>query len=76
MTYRAAPLTLAVASTFVISKVKAASTEQPLQFVPSGEPIRDSQELEHIRADWKQRNHGIGLRDVSNFCRSRSGGGV
>ncbi|KAL1930044.1 hypothetical protein VTP01DRAFT_1198 [Rhizomucor pusillus] len=48
-----------------------AATAHPLKFVPSGEPSHDSEALERVRADWKRRNNGIGLRDVS-----RSGGGV
>ncbi|CDH56946.1 predicted protein [Lichtheimia corymbifera JMRC:FSU:9682] len=64
------PLTLAAATAFYSLRSRAASV-QPLRFVPSGEPSSDHQNLERIREDWKQRNQGIGLRDVS-----RSGGGV
>ncbi|KAI7885041.1 hypothetical protein K492DRAFT_172767 [Lichtheimia hyalospora FSU 10163] len=68
--YWSVPLTLAAATAFYSLRSRAASV-QPLRFVPSGEPSSDHRNLERIREDWKQRNQGIGLRDVS-----RSGGGV
>ncbi|KAI9489940.1 hypothetical protein BDB00DRAFT_769691, partial [Zychaea mexicana] len=40
------------------------TSAQPLRFVPSGEPSHDSENMERIRADWRERNRGIGLRDV------------
>lgn len=46
-----------------------ATTAHPLKFVPSGEPSHDSEALERVRADWKRRNNGIGLRDVRYFER-------
>lgn len=60
---RSVPLTLAAATAFYSLRSRAASV-QPLRFVPSGEPSSDHQNLERIREDWKQRNQGIGLRDV------------
>ncbi|KAF1800092.1 hypothetical protein FB192DRAFT_1389983 [Mucor lusitanicus] len=71
--HRAVPLTL-VAATVYVSKIKASSisaSSHPLKFVPSGEPKFDSANMDRIRAEWRHRNNGIGLRDVS-----RSGGGV
>ncbi|CAO0790004.1 hypothetical protein V8B55DRAFT_1544225 [Mucor lusitanicus] len=71
--YWAVPLTL-VAATVYVSKIKASSisaSSHPLKFVPSGEPKFDSANMDRIRAEWRHRNNGIGLRDVS-----RSGGGV
>ncbi|KAG0164953.1 hypothetical protein DFQ30_009159, partial [Apophysomyces sp. BC1015] len=62
--YVTVPLTLVLATTYTVSRLKAASAQQPLQFVPCGEPTQDSEKLEHIRDEWKERNHGIGLRDV------------
>ncbi|KAG2198973.1 uncharacterized protein EV154DRAFT_499466 [Mucor mucedo] len=71
--YWAVPLTVAAATVYTVSKVKSTSMGQlqPLQYVPSGEPKFDSANLDRIRAEWRHRNNGIGLRDVS-----RSGGGV
>ncbi|KAI9249058.1 hypothetical protein EDC94DRAFT_698311 [Helicostylum pulchrum] len=71
--YWAVPLTLVVGTVYTVSKVKSTSLNsvQPLQYVPSGEPKCDSANLDRIRAEWRHRNNGIGLRDVS-----RSGGGV
>ncbi|KAI8645185.1 hypothetical protein BD408DRAFT_411949 [Parasitella parasitica] len=69
--YWAVPLTLVVATVYV-SKIKTSSiSSHPLKFVPSGEPKFDSANMDRIRAEWRHRNNGIGLRDVS-----RSGGGV
>ncbi|KAI9317963.1 hypothetical protein BX666DRAFT_1933316 [Dichotomocladium elegans] len=70
--YWSVPLTLFSATALYSISAKAKnSTAQPLRFVPSGSPSHDSENMERIRADWRERNHGIGLRDVS-----RSGGGV
>lgn len=51
---------------YTVSKVKSSSviTSHPLKYVPSGEPGYDSANLDRIRADWRHRNNGIGLRDV------------
>jgi hypothetical protein len=51
---------------YTVSKVKATSLGQshPLKYVPSGEPQYDSANLDRIRAEWRHRNNGIGLRDV------------
>ncbi|ORE06295.1 hypothetical protein BCV72DRAFT_250121 [Rhizopus microsporus var. microsporus] len=71
---RAVPVTVVAATVYTFSRLKAASivpVSHPLVFVPSGEPSFDSANLDRIRADWRLRNNGIGLRDVS-----RSGGGV
>ncbi|KAI9253216.1 hypothetical protein BY458DRAFT_521957 [Sporodiniella umbellata] len=71
--YWAVPITAAIAATYTIAKSKTsiAPISPPLAFVPSGEPSFDSANLARIRDDWRNRNKGIGLRDVS-----RSGGGV
>jgi hypothetical protein len=60
------PLTIAAATVYTVSKVKAAAVMagHPLKYVPSGEPSYDSANLDRIRADWRHRNKGIGLRDV------------
>ncbi|CAO3595690.1 unnamed protein product [Absidia cylindrospora] len=65
------PLTLLAASAYTVGKNRTHRPKNPLQFESSGETRKDSEKLEHIRADWHQRNNGMGLRDVS-----RSGGGV
>ncbi|CAO3698799.1 unnamed protein product [Rhizopus stolonifer] len=71
--YWAVPATVAIVATYSVTKVKASivPVSPPLVFVPSGEPTFDSANLDRIRDDWRSRNKGIGLRDVS-----RSGGGV
>ncbi|KAG0737201.1 hypothetical protein G6F22_009601 [Rhizopus arrhizus] len=71
---KAVPATMVAATTYTFMRLKAASivsVSNPLTYIPSGEPTFDSANLDRIRDDWKHRNHGIGLRDVS-----RSGGGV
>jgi hypothetical protein len=91
---RAVPLTVVAATAYAVTKVKATSSAvqtHPLKFVPSGEPKFDSANMDRIRAEWRHRNNGIGLKDVRyvsiNRChndnllikiiyRSRSGGGV
>ncbi|CDH53097.1 predicted protein [Lichtheimia corymbifera JMRC:FSU:9682] len=66
------PLALVTGAVFYYNSSKHKSDHsQPLKFEPSGQPDHDSEKLEHIREDWKERNQGIGLRDVN-----RSGGGV
>ncbi|KAG1470669.1 hypothetical protein G6F56_002545 [Rhizopus delemar] len=71
--YWAVPATVAIVATYSVTKVKTSivPVSPPLVFVPSGEPTFDSANLDRIRDDWRNRNKGIGLRDVS-----RSGGGV
>ncbi|CAO3682514.1 unnamed protein product [Rhizopus stolonifer] len=62
------------ATAYTFTRLKTASivsVSNPLFFTPSGEAKYDSANMDRIRDDWKHRNHGIGLRDVS-----RSGGGV
>lgn len=52
---------------YTVNKVKAATTlgqSHPLTYVPSGEPKNDTANLDRIRAEWRHRNNGIGLRDV------------
>ncbi|KAI9256694.1 hypothetical protein BY458DRAFT_519287 [Sporodiniella umbellata] len=72
--YIAVPATMLAATVYTFTRLKAASivsVSNPLFFTPSGEATSDSASMDRIRDDWKNRNHGIGLRDV---C--RSGGGV
>ncbi|KAG0746752.1 hypothetical protein G6F57_010921 [Rhizopus arrhizus] len=72
--YWAIPATVVAATVYTVAKFRAASitpVSHPLVFIPSGEPSFDSANLDRIRDDWRSRNNGIGLRDVS-----RSGGGV
>ncbi|KAI8081747.1 uncharacterized protein BX664DRAFT_341188 [Halteromyces radiatus] len=69
--YWGLPITLLVGSAYTVGKARTHNPKNPIQFVTSGETGQDSEKLEHIRADWHQRNKGMGLRDVS-----RSGGGV
>ncbi|KAI9319118.1 hypothetical protein BX666DRAFT_2025453 [Dichotomocladium elegans] len=64
---RSLPLAMVTATAYYgTTKIMPKSDEglQPLQFIPSGEPHRDSERLELIRQDWRERNKGIGLRDV------------
>ncbi|KAI9248011.1 hypothetical protein BDA99DRAFT_525537, partial [Phascolomyces articulosus] len=61
--YWSIPLTLLAATTYYTLNNRKVSA-QPLKFVPSGEPSHDSENMERIRADWRERNRGIGLRDV------------
>ncbi|KAI8377648.1 uncharacterized protein BYT42DRAFT_614313 [Radiomyces spectabilis] len=68
--YWVVPTTLLGVTAFAKSRPSAVAS-QPLLFVPSGKAEFDSGNLERIRQDWKIRNKGLGLRDVS-----RSGGGV
>ncbi|KAI8391451.1 uncharacterized protein BYT42DRAFT_509458 [Radiomyces spectabilis] len=65
--YWGLPLTLIAAATYTKTK----TVGHPLQYVPSGEQRQDTENLERVRAEWRERNNGIGLRDVN-----RSGGGV
>lgn len=66
------PLALMTGAAFYYNSCKyKGHHSQPLKFEPSGQADHDSEKLEHIREDWKERNQGIGLRDVN-----RSGGGV
>ncbi|KAI8985969.1 hypothetical protein BDB01DRAFT_787053 [Pilobolus umbonatus] len=64
-----------VFTVYTVTKMKSVAAEQsvnqPLIYIPSGEPHHDSANLDRIRAEWRLRNNGFGLRDVS-----RSGGGV
>jgi hypothetical protein len=69
--YWSLPLALAAVTTYSLAIKQKSATAHPMRFVPSGEPNYDSENLERIRQDWRERNRGIGLRDVS-----RSGGGV
>ncbi|KAI9472412.1 MAG: hypothetical protein EXX96DRAFT_583971 [Benjaminiella poitrasii] len=71
--YWAVPFTVIATAVYAVSRAnKAASmASHPIRFVPSGEPQFDSANMDRIRADWRHRNNGIGLKDVS-----RSGGGV
>lgn len=70
--YWAVPLALVATSVYTVAKIRtSALVSHPLKYVPSGEPGYDSANLDRIRAEWRHRNNGIGLRDVS-----RSGGGV
>ncbi|KAI8146115.1 hypothetical protein BJV82DRAFT_510410, partial [Fennellomyces sp. T-0311] len=36
----------------------------PIQFVSAGETTEDAENLQRIRDDWRERNGGIGLKDV------------
>lgn len=61
------PLTVVAATAYAVTRVKAtslAAQTHPLKFVPSGEPKYDSANMDRIRAEWRHRNNGIGLRDV------------
>lgn len=66
MMCRALPLTLVAGTVYTFSKIKSTSIHsvQPLIYIPSGEPSFDSANLDRIRAEWRHRNNGIGLRDV------------
>ncbi|KAI8342106.1 hypothetical protein BC941DRAFT_415380 [Chlamydoabsidia padenii] len=69
--YWALPLTLVAGSVYAVGKNRTHRPKNPLQFESSGETAQDNEQLEQVRAEWHQRNNGMGLRDVS-----RSGGGV
>ncbi|KAI9494090.1 hypothetical protein BDB00DRAFT_820826 [Zychaea mexicana] len=70
--YWAVPLTVLAAGTaYGLRQFRYRASQHPIQFVSSGESKEDAEKLEHVRKDWRERNGGIGLKDVS-----RSGGGV
>ncbi|KAI8328878.1 hypothetical protein BC941DRAFT_443988 [Chlamydoabsidia padenii] len=69
--YWGLPLTLLAASAYKVGKNRTHLPKNPLQFESCGELGKDNEKLELVRAEWHQRNNGMGLRDVS-----RSGGGV
>ncbi|SAM04635.1 hypothetical protein [Absidia glauca] len=62
--YWALPLTLLAGSAYVVGKNRTHRPKNPIVFEPSGETAQDSEQLEQVRAEWHQRNNGMGLRDV------------
>ncbi|KAI8882882.1 hypothetical protein K501DRAFT_220380 [Backusella circina FSU 941] len=66
--YWSIPLSLFAGGFYTFTKLKQhnAIVPQglPLQYTPSGEQSFDNENMEKIRAEWRLRNNGIGLRDV------------
>ncbi|KAI9266782.1 hypothetical protein BDA99DRAFT_506677 [Phascolomyces articulosus] len=70
--YWALPLTVVAAGTaYGIRHFRLRPTQHPIPLVTSAETPEEAKQLERVREEWRERNGGIGLKDVS-----RSGGGV